>query len=271
MYPKGYLTYTNFTAIVYPRPTCHTQAAGPTGRTLGRQSSEGWPPRAPARVSAPEGPWGRQPCHRTVSSRLQSWRRKGGREGTKPLVPAGGSWEAGACIPPRCPCPPWPFEAELIKQHSVRRARQRLHPLRERSVRTTEHTTGTRSYIHRTETAAGARRVHSASLSFSLLDQRVKEQLLETTGRPRAASRSACPSSPSGVSSVYTRYLQRAGTVLTSRVKSCKESTVTRSAVVACWLAACLRRRGLSGLEESELSHYCTTELCFCCPSLSEA
>lgn len=43
MYPKGYLTYTNFTAIVYPRPTCHTQAAGPTGRTLGRQSSEGWP------------------------------------------------------------------------------------------------------------------------------------------------------------------------------------------------------------------------------------
>lgn len=84
MYPKGYLTYTNFTAIVYPRPTCHTQAAGPTGRTLGRQGSEGGLPRAPARVFAPEGPWGRQPCHRMVSSRLQSWRRRGGREGTSP-------------------------------------------------------------------------------------------------------------------------------------------------------------------------------------------
>lgn len=90
MYPKGYLTYTNFTAIVYPHPTCHIQAAGPIRRTSGRQSSEGWPPRAPGRVSAPEGLWGRQPYHRTVSSRLQLWRRKGGREGTKPLVPAGG-------------------------------------------------------------------------------------------------------------------------------------------------------------------------------------
>lgn len=124
-----------------------------------------------------------------VSSRLQSWRR-GCRTGQSP-------WSLREAAGRQGPAPPhtalaccWPFEAGLIKQHSVRRARQRLHPRRERSVRTTERTTGTRSYIHRTETAACARRVHAAFLSVSHLDHRVKEQFLETTGRPRAVSRS---------------------------------------------------------------------------------
>lgn len=40
-----------------------------------------------------------------------------------------------------------------------------------------------------------------------------------------------------------------------------KSQQQPQAPVVACWLAACLRRRDLSGLEESELSHYCTTQL----------
>lgn len=122
-----------------------------------------------------------------VSSRLQSWRR-GCRRGQSPWSLREAAGRQGPAHPHTALACCWPFKAGLIKQHSVRRARQRLHPHRERSVRTTERTTGTRSYIHRTETAACARCVHAAFLSFSHLDQRVKEQLLETTGRPQAMS-----------------------------------------------------------------------------------
>lgn len=171
MYPKGYLTYTNFTAIVYPHPTCHIQAAGPIRRTSGRQSSEVGHREPQAGLLLLRGSGADNPLTEQSAPGCSCGGEKAAGRGQSPWSPR----EAGACTSSRCPCPPLALRGRLMKQHSVRRARQRLHPRRERSVRTTEHMTGTRSYIHHTERAAGAHCVHSAFLSFSHLDQRVKE------------------------------------------------------------------------------------------------
>lgn len=143
------------------------------------------------RVSAPEGRADGR--HRAASSWLQGGDKAPGPGGGRACTPL-------AALPAAGP------RGRLIKQHSVRRAR-RATPGGERSVRTTERTTvlGATSIARRQSARPRAR----CCLSFSRLDQRVKEPLPETG---RHGQCHVCPARPLRRSSVYTLYLQsRAG------------------------------------------------------------
>lgn len=104
-----------------------TRMTGVSGNSEGRDS---WLLRAPARVSCSSwGPRGSQPCQRNASCGLDSCEEAQGGGTARPPV---GEAAAGTCPHiPTLPVPScWPSKARVNKAHSVRRARQRLRPVR---------------------------------------------------------------------------------------------------------------------------------------------